>query len=267
VDYLRAAATNAGKPSSSGNGPERLVFDQSQPRGKLYRNAASEKLGTTARKMASDSRYRPDGEKTRAAEFVRDIGKELRATDVPELQGQIKDQYEQLKTSPFVEKLWVPERLPENERTKLKETRALLEQARDVANSLSKARKRADRKEIQKLARDLAEIQEKVQRKAYCLRLALKEAQTRGNNGDQVIAIWKDSHAAGGQGGIVAWVMPKRGTDSDLKPSDDWGKIPLPHIAVAAGKVSGYASLDAGFGSVETIEGLSLFVLKARKER
>src|SRR5262249_31070933 len=109
--YLQQALdkkTAAAKGDSQGQ-PPRLVFDENQPKGANYRDAKKEKTLGIAAKLAKDKRYQPDDETTYCSDFVRDFARELLGYDVPVLNGQAKDQFDSLKNSPDVDKLWLPE--------------------------------------------------------------------------------------------------------------------------------------------------------------
>jgi hypothetical protein len=255
---LEAAASPALDTGPAGS--VRIVYDESVPKGGGYRTPVGERLGKTAAQIAREPAYSPQEGQPQPAAFARDLGRRLAGRDVPELQGTVAEQFDLLKTSPFVEKLWLPERLPSADRQRLVDVRTLLAQDRTVRAELADARKRGDRASIDRLAAESTRLWREVQGKTLCLRLALGEAQDRADQGDLVLAVWKDP--TGADPGRIAWIVPTRGSNARLLPSEDWAGIGLPHAAQAATTVTGDGPLDVGFKAVETVEGLSLFAFR-----
>jgi hypothetical protein len=108
------------------------------------------------------------------------------------------------------------------------------------------------------------ETQKKAREQGQALAKAFQQAQRRANQGDLVIAAWKNPDPGLTNTGHVAAVVPSRGSDAELVESGDWGRLGVPHIAQAGRDVFDYKPLGFGFQSVETIEGLALFAVKPK---
>jgi hypothetical protein len=72
---------------------------------RVYRSGESSKVMTgemlarTAKSLAADLKYLPDGKATRCSEFVRDFARKLLGKDVPELEKRAADQFDAMKDS------------------------------------------------------------------------------------------------------------------------------------------------------------------------
>ena len=200
--------------------------------------------------------YRPRGGVTHCSQFVRDFARGALGRDVPELRGRANDQFAQLRASPDVERLWAPDASDPNlvaARTALQEARRL-EAERKAAQELNDTARSAE------LTEQVGKARERAREKAAGLSRALAAAQERANRGNLVVVAWDNPRAEGH--GHIAVVTPSPEGGPTLRPSGDWGLMRLPYIAQAGTTVFAEQPLSSGFRSVETIEGLGVFVLK-----
>jgi hypothetical protein len=200
---------------------------------------------------------REPGGQTQCSKFVRDFAKEWSGgRNIPELEGTANEQYDKLKSSATVEKLWIPD----GHEADLAEARQSLSEARRLDKERLAAVKNGDLD----LARDL-EQQRDVERytarlKADGLQDALRDAQLRANNqGDFVVIAWKGDPP---EHGHITVVVPSPEDGETLTPSGDWGLMKMPHIAQAGDQVFPDKTMNYGFKSVESVKGLSIFVIK-----
>jgi hypothetical protein len=68
--------------------------------GEKSRLLTRENIAKTAKALAADPKYQPEGARTRCSQFVRDFARTLLGRDLPELQGQASDQFDKMKESP-----------------------------------------------------------------------------------------------------------------------------------------------------------------------
>lgn len=255
LEYLRAGLASQ-SVQASGDTPvsKRIFYDENASRQPTYANSASQRIGAAAADLARDARFRPGANADPGAAYARALGRQVWGKERTELQGDVAQQYRELRSSPFVEKLWVPDLLSKEERGRLEEARALLSQYRDESRLAAVAAKRGDRGRVAQHNQALTELRRRLQAKTLCLRLALREAQARANAGDAIIAV-DPTH------GRVAWIVPGRGADTRLRPAATWGDIPVPHIAFAGDRADPYAWLDAAFTEADSLAHLALFVV------
>jgi hypothetical protein len=254
---IRRDHAPGGLLESSPDKPQGLHIKKSPRGGSFARSADDLTKAARDRAVTHQADYLPDDDGTKCSALVRDLARSLLGRALPELEGNANRQYDALKKSLDVETLWSPD----GHQADLAAARKSLSEARDLADAIRTANKAGDTALAAALEAKLDTARGIARDHLVGLSQALETAQELADQGEPVVIAWKNP--TGGHG-HDAFVVPSPSDGPALTPSGDWAGLRVPSIAQAGSDVFASKPLSYGFRSVETVEGLAIFVLPGR---